>query len=81
MAEVKHGEQPPANAEYVLVDQNPSRGITGPVDMMLVPSGLSATFYVVQPFGEAEWADAIEKAKMYANGNGIAKVYVTSRVR
>lgn len=84
MAEVMrlgHGEQPPANAQCVRVEQNLSRGITGPVDMMLVPPDfLSAIFYVVQPFGEAEWADAIEKAKAWADSNGIAKVYVTSRV-
>jgi hypothetical protein len=42
---LEHREQPPANAEYVLVDQDPSRGITGPLDMMLVPPGLvSAAF-------------------------------------
>jgi hypothetical protein len=49
--------------------------------MMLVSPGLSATFYVVPPLDEAVWAVAIEKAKVYADGNGIAKVYVTSRVR
>ncbi len=82
MAEVIYGEQPSTNAQCVRVEQNPSRGITGPVDMMLVPPDLvSAIFFVVQPFGEAEWADAIEKAKAHADGNGISKVYVTSRVR
>lgn len=81
MAEVirlRHGEQPPTNA--VLVDQDPLRGITGLVDMMLGP-GASVTFYVTAPYGEAERADAIENAKVRADGNGIAKVYVTSRVR
>lgn len=78
---LEHREQPPANAEYVLVDQDPSRGITGPLDMMLVPPGLvSAAFYVVEPFGEGDWRDAIEKAKRYADDKQIAEVYVSSRV-
>jgi hypothetical protein len=84
MAEViwlEHGEQPPADAQWVLVDEDQSRGITGPVDMRLGPPGTSATFFVTAPYREAERADAIEKAKMHADGNRIAKIYVTSRVR
>jgi hypothetical protein len=70
---LEHKRHAPENA--VLVDQDRSRGINGPVDMMHGP-GANVTFYVTAPYGEAEQADAIEKAKAHASAHGIAKVYV-----
>jgi hypothetical protein len=77
MAEVirlEHDERPPANEQRVLVDQDPVWAI-GMAQMVYGPPGLSVTVYVVRPFGAAERADAIEKAKARADGDGIARVY------
>jgi hypothetical protein len=56
-----YGKHPPTNERWVLIDQE-SRGIAGLQDVMIGPPESSATFYVVEPFGDAEWADAIAKA-------------------
>jgi hypothetical protein len=67
-------EQPPGNGSWALVTLDRSRGVPGLVDMVIHGSG--ATFYVTAPYGEPELAMAIQRAKEWADHNGIAHVYV-----
>jgi hypothetical protein len=68
----------PSGDKFVLVTLDRSRE-SGMPDLVIENFG--ATVYVVPPYGEAECADAIGKAKEHANKNGFDRVYVDYSVR
>jgi hypothetical protein len=63
---------------WALVRRDRSRGVGVMMDQV-IHHGSGATFYVTEPYGEAEQSHAIERAKTWADNHSVPTVYVAAQ--